>query len=134
MTPLKRTYHAFSNIKIEPLRISEGDLNSKRMLDLMAVNRDGGPMPLYLHAVYRILREMRIEQQEMGTAFRYANFKERVSQTEMTPAQLSPLTQRLETLESFMPNTQTGVTSKRQKSKAAVQHGNDWTTKVRCDT
>ena len=104
------------------------------MLDLMAVNRDGGPMPLYLHAVYRILREMRIEQQEMGTAFRYANFKERVSQTEMTPAQLSPLTQRLETLESFMPNTQTGVTSKRQKSKAAVQHGNDWTTKVRCDT
>ncbi|OBT84079.1 hypothetical protein VE02_07020 [Pseudogymnoascus sp. 03VT05] len=129
-----RTYHAFSNIKIEPLRISEGDLNTKRMLDLMAVSRDGGPMPLYLHAVYRILREMRIEQQEMGTAFRYANFKERVAQTEMTPAQLSPLTQRLETLESFMPNTQTGVMSKRQKSKFAVQHGNDWTTKSGCLT
>ncbi|KFY88245.1 hypothetical protein V498_06870 [Pseudogymnoascus sp. VKM F-4517 (FW-2822)] len=126
---IQRTYHAFGNIKIEPLRISEGDLNTKRMLDLMAVSRDGGPMPLYLHAVYRILREMRIEQQEMGTAFRYANFKERVAQTEMTPAQLSPLTQRLETLESFMPNTQTGATGKGRKSKAAVQHGNDWTTK-----
>lgn len=102
------------------------------MLDLMAVNRDGGPMPLYLHAVYRILREMRIEQQEKGIAFRYANFKERVAQAEMTPAQLSPLTQRLETLESFMPNTETGVMSKLQNSKITVQHGNDWTTKVRC--
>ncbi|KFY26164.1 hypothetical protein V491_01432 [Pseudogymnoascus sp. VKM F-3775] len=126
---VKHTYHAFSNIKIEPLRISEGDLNTKRMLDLMAVSRDGGPMPLYLHAVYRILREMRIEQQEIGTAFSYANFKERVALTEMTPAQLSPLTQRLETLESFMPDTQTGVTNNRQKSKVAVQHGNDWTNK-----
>lgn len=102
----------------------------------MAVNRDDGPMPLYLHAVYRILREMRVEQQEMGTAFSYTNFKKRIAQTEMTPAQLSPLTQRLETLESFMPNTQTGATGKGRKSKAAVQHGNDWTTKVRwvrCD-
>lgn len=102
----------------------------------MAVSRDGGPMPLYLHSVYRILREMRIEQQEKGTAFSYANFKERVAQTEMTPAQLSPLTQRLETLESFMPNTQTGVMGKRQKSKVTGQKGNDWTTKVRwvrCD-
>ncbi|RDL39289.1 uncharacterized protein BP5553_03629 [Venustampulla echinocandica] len=92
-----------SNIKVEPLRISEGDLNTKRMLDLMAVSRDDGPMPLYLHAVYRILREMRIEQQEMGTAFNYASFKERLAQTAMTPAQLGPLHQRLETLESFMP-------------------------------
>ncbi|KFY67437.1 hypothetical protein V496_01628 [Pseudogymnoascus sp. VKM F-4515 (FW-2607)] len=131
---IQRTYHAFRNIRIEPLRISERDLNSKRMLDLMAVNRDDGPMPLYMHAVYRILREMRVEQQEMGTAFSYTSFKKRIAQTEMTPTQLSPLTQRLETLESFMPNTQTGATSKGRKSNVAVQHGNDWTTKSGCLT
>lgn len=129
---IQRTYHTFSNIEIEPLRIGEGDLNSKRMLDLMAVSRDDGPMPLYLHAVYRILREMRIEQQEMGTAFSYAVFKERVAQTAMTPAQLSPLTQRLETLESFMPNTETGVMNAQRKGKckAAGQHGNNWASTV----
>lgn len=103
----------------------------------MAVDRDGGPMPLYLHAVYRILREMRTEQQDKETAFSYANFKKRVAQTEITPAQPSPLTQRLETLESFMPNTQTGATSSRRESNVAGQPGNDWTSKVgwvRCDT
>ena len=101
------------------------------MLDLMAVSRSDGPMPLYLHAVYRILREMRIEQQEMGTGFSYATFKDRISGTEMTPAQLSPLTQRLDTLESFMPNTQTGVRIQGRKGKAARQYGNDWNSKVR---
>lgn len=128
---LQRTYDAFKNITVEPLRISEENLNTKRMLDLMAVSRSDGPMPLYLHAVYRILREMRIEQQEMGTGFSYTTFKDRISGTEMTPAQLSPLTQRLDTLESFMPNTQTGVRFQRRKGKAARQHGNDWNSKVR---
>jgi hypothetical protein len=112
------------------LRISEVDLNTKRMLDLMAVSRDDGPMPLYLHAVYRILRQMRIEQQETGTTFSYIAFKQRIAQTEMTPAQLGPLTQRLETLESFMPNTQTVAMSARRSKGAAGQRGNDWASNV----
>lgn len=130
---MQRTYYAFGNITVEPLRISEDNLNTKRMLDLMAVTRGDGPMPLYLHAVNRILREMRIGQQELGTGFSYATFKNRVDNTEMTPAQLSPLTQRLDTLESFMPNTQTGVTLPRRKGKEKVvrQYGNDWSSKVR---
>jgi hypothetical protein len=33
------------------------------MLDFMAVNTEDGPIPLYLHAVNRVLREMRMEQQ-----------------------------------------------------------------------
>lgn len=101
------------------------------MLDLMAVSRGDGPMPLYLHAVYRILREMRIADQEKGTGFSYATFKDRIAGTEMTPAQLSPLTQRLDTLESFMPNTQTGVKLPRRKGKRVRQYGNDWTPNVR---
>lgn len=88
-------------------------------------------MPLYLHAVNRILREMRIEQQEMGTGFSYATFRNRVDGTEMSPAQLSPLAQRLDTLESFMPNTQTGVIIPRRKGKPVKQYGNDWASKVR---
>jgi hypothetical protein len=119
LTPLKRTYLSFSNIKIKPLLFSEGDLYTKCMLDLMAVSHDDGPMLLYLQAVYRILREMRIEQHGTGTAFSYTNFKERVAGTAMTPAQLSPLAQRLETLERFMPDTQTGATNSRRKGKAA---------------
>ncbi|KFX96672.1 hypothetical protein V490_03203 [Pseudogymnoascus sp. VKM F-3557] len=123
---IKRTYHAFSNITVEPLRVSEENLNTKCMLDLMAVSRGDGPMPLYLHAVYRILREMRIADQEMGTGFSYAKFKDRIADTEMTPAQLSPLTQRLDARESFMPNTQTGAIFPR-KGKPVRQYGNDWT-------
>jgi hypothetical protein len=69
---------------------------------------------------------MRIEQQEMGTAFSYADFK--VAQTDMTPGQLSPLTQRLDTLESFVPNTQTGTMT--QKGKGVGQYGNNWVSEV----
>ena len=103
------------------------------MLDLMAVSHDDGPVPLYMHAIYRILREMRIEQQESGASFSYANFKSRVAETAMTQAQLSPLNQRLETLESFMPQIQTGALGGRKlkgTSKASKQRGNDWTSRV----
>lgn len=96
----------------------------------MAVSRDDGPMPLYLHAVYRVLREMRIEQQETGSAFSYANSKARTTQTEMTAAQLCPLDQLMESLES-MPNRHTGGTNRRIKSmEVASQYGNDRALKV----
>jgi hypothetical protein len=84
----------------------------------MAVSRDDGPMPLYLHAIYRILCDMRIVQQETNAAFSYAEFKRQAMAMSMMPAQLGPLTQRLDTLESFM--------SKVNKGKK----GNDWTPKV----
>lgn len=84
-----------------------------------------------LAGIQRILREMRIEQQETGSAFSYAAFKARIAQTEMTPAQLGLLIQRLETLESFMQNTQTGGTNRQRKAKGvARQHGNDWASKA----
>ena len=103
------------------------------MLDLMAVSHDDGPMPLYMHAVYRILREMRTEQQESNTSFSYSKFKTLLAETTMTPGQLGPLSQRLETLESFMPDTQiraAGRMTLKKESKASIQHGNDWTPKV----
>lgn len=44
------TYSRF-NISVEPLRIDQESLNTKRMLDLMAVGQDNGPMPLYMQTV-----------------------------------------------------------------------------------
>ena len=122
------------NVQIEPLRIQQSDLNTKRMLDLMAVNRDDGPMPLYMHTVNRILREMRVVQQNIpGATFDYSRFKDLIMASDLTPAQLGPLNQRLDTLESFMPCGQTnhGKSAVRSgKSKGSDQVGNDWTSQV----
>lgn len=54
------------------------------MLDLMAVSQDNGRMPHYLHAINRILRELRIEQQETSESFNYAKFKKRTMTSEMS--------------------------------------------------
>ena len=85
---------------VDELRLKESDLNTKRMLDLMAVT--SGSMPLYLHVVNRILRDMRVEQQRTGAPFSYAMFKRMMLEEELTEMQLAPLKQRLDTLESFM--------------------------------
>ena len=47
-------------------------------------------MPLYLHAIKRILRELRTEQQASNESFNYAKFKKQVIATKMTEAQLVP--------------------------------------------
>jgi hypothetical protein len=60
-----------------------------------------------MHTVQRILREMRISQQASGLPFDYLEFKSRVLESGLTPGQLEPLKQRLDILESFMPETQT---------------------------
>lgn len=123
---------------VEALKINESDLNTKRMLDLMAVNKEDGPVPLYLHTIFRILREMRIQQQESGRSFNYVEFKNHVDAATLNPAQLVPLRQRLDTLESFMPKSQTsglgigtGVGKKKTKQGISGSNlGNSWASKV----
>lgn len=110
------------------------------MLDLMAVNTEDGTMPLYLHLITRILREMRLEQQKTNASFNYGLFKQNVKETSLTSAQIAPLTQRLDTLESFMPKSQVdGVIISPRNFKGHAPHsnhrnqdevlmsGNDWT-------
>lgn len=99
------------------------------MLDLMAVGQDNGPLPLYMHTVQRILRVMRVEQQSRGTGFDYAGFKTRILDSGLTPGQLEPLKQRLDTLESFMPLQQAFpyIGAKVE----AKRWGSDWTPLVR---
>ncbi|EAQ90028.1 hypothetical protein CHGG_06647 [Chaetomium globosum CBS 148.51] len=102
---MQRLYNKFPNIKVEELRLNQSDLNTKRMLDLMAVTT-GGNLPLYLHVAQRILRDLRVEQQKSDTGFNYTAFKQKLALENLTEMQLSPLKQRLETLESFMVEDQ----------------------------
>ncbi|KAK0725762.1 hypothetical protein B0H67DRAFT_479470 [Lasiosphaeris hirsuta] len=101
---MKKLYRRFPTVTVEELRLNESDLNTKRMLDLMAVTSGG--MPLYLHVVNRILRELRVEQQRTDASFSYTAFKRMLADENLTEMQLSPLRQRLETLESFMVKDQ----------------------------
>lgn len=105
----------------------------------------GGTVPLYMAVIERILRELREEQQVTGLPFDYRAFKTRVSQAALTDAQLAPLQQRLETLESFMVERQAkaldifaksnkkkkGYQTKEQKVKKGPKVGNGWAPKVR---
>ncbi|TVY21376.1 hypothetical protein LARI1_G001467 [Lachnellula arida] len=127
---IKRAYHQLKNVTVEPLRINQSDLNTKRMLDLMAVNQTNGPVPLYVHTIYRILRVMRLKQQETGGTFNYLLFKKHVDAAGLSPDQLRPLQQRLDTLESFMPQGQTVDLSSKPKGKSGPTTGNDWTPKA----
>ncbi|MBE3045074.1 hypothetical protein IMZ48_21470 [Candidatus Bathyarchaeota archaeon] len=89
------------------------------MLDLMAVGV--GSMPLYLHVIQRILRDLRIEQQrgDKLRPFNYNEFKRRIALEDLTIAQTVPLNQRLDTLESFMVKKSTAVPPR-------VKNGTDW--------
>lgn len=109
----------------------------------MAVDDTQG-IPLYLHVIQRILRDLRLEQQQQPdrsdgrvTPFQYAKFKMLLKKENMTPAQLAPLKQRLDTLESFMVGKQVhaynsanvGVAPKKVKARKNEQ-GTDWSPEV----
>ena len=91
----------------------------------MAVGESG--IPLYIHVVNRVLRDMRLQQQLNGTPFNYEEFKKLMEQTELTSTQTNPLKQRLDTLESFMPRK---TKSKKSKQSSSTSAGNDWATEV----
>jgi hypothetical protein len=93
----------------------------------MAVKPEEGSVPLYVHTVNRILREMRMSQQATGTRFDYQAFKKEILAADLSPAQLAPLSQRLAMLESFMP--QTGDRAKGKHGKSPT--GTSWENQVR---
>jgi hypothetical protein len=123
---MKKTYQHL-DVDVEPLQIDSQALNTKRILDLMAVKSEDGSVPLYVHTVTRILREMRMSQQATGTRFDYETFKSKILAAELAPTQLAPLSQRLAMLESFMPET-----GKRKKGKIGQDaRGTTWENEVR---
>ncbi|KAI1775458.1 hypothetical protein F4818DRAFT_451751 [Hypoxylon cercidicola] len=128
---IRKAYSTLPNVKIEELRINETDLNTKRMMDLMAV-KEGGVMPLYVHVIHRILRDLRLEQQTTNSSFKYASFKERLESELLTSAQRGPLTQRMDTLESFLvkeqaaPSRGSGTKTRYTWQSSKRPAGNDW--------
>ena len=109
------------------------------MLDLMAVSSIPGALPLYLHVVLRILRDLRIEQQATDTVFNYGKFKKALDAEALSEGQLAPLQQRLETLESFMVKKQAmsydmfkpkKSSTSTEKKKRKGDKGNVWIPKV----
>lgn len=98
-------------------------------MDLMAVSSIQGGMPLYLHVAQRILRELRTEEQSLGTTFNYREFKRRLMDETLAVGQLQPLTQRLETLESFMVKEQV-VNISKKKTLQIQGNGNNWESKA----
>jgi hypothetical protein len=87
-------------------------------------------MPLYLHTITRILRDMRLVQQQNNASFNYRDFKGRVGECDMTREQLMPLNQRLDTLESFMPQSQISASPVAQPMGFGTNFsGNDWSIK-----
>lgn len=102
----------------------------RAQVDLMAV-KEGGSMPLYLHVVNRILRDLRLAQQKTGSPFQYAAFKQMIEDEPLTIAQRAPLIQRLDTLQSFMVKEQIRGYSAFEKLAKSSQGrtGNKWTPK-----
>ncbi|KAI1839501.1 hypothetical protein JX266_014287 [Neoarthrinium moseri] len=119
---IKDTYKCLDNVKVEELRLDQKFLNTKRMLELMAFG-DRSP-PLYMQVIQRILRNMRVEQQQVRGPFNYRKFISLLDDEQFTPEQKRPLQQRLDTLESFMISDQ--VSRARKKVKIPYS-GTSWT-------
>ncbi|KAI0399440.1 hypothetical protein F4802DRAFT_610865 [Xylaria palmicola] len=120
---IEGSYGSIGNLKVEELRLDQTDLNTKRMLELMAFDR---AQPLYAQVIQRILREMRLGQQtkEHGK-FNYHDFLAKLGKAELKPDQKLGLQQRLELLQSFMVPGQV-----ERKCDDRVRLGTDWTPKA----
>ncbi|KFA78834.1 hypothetical protein S40288_05468 [Stachybotrys chartarum IBT 40288] len=119
---IKRIYGHLPSVIIQELHLNQSDLDTKRMLGLMAVSSvQGGGMPLYLHIVVRVLRDLRMRQQKTpGVQFDYGAFKRKLTETNLTKDQMVPLQQRLGTLESFMLDAQASAVVMSQRKQPAT--------------
>ncbi|KAI1123028.1 hypothetical protein F5Y10DRAFT_286534 [Nemania abortiva] len=120
---IEDSYSALSNVTVEALRLDQADLNTKRMLELMAFDRT---QPLYAQVIQRILRDMRLDQQAKGGGFRYYDFTRKLEQEQLSPDQKRGLRQRLDTLQSFMVSGQINPFS---TTNTGVRVGTDWAPK-----
>ncbi|KIK65393.1 hypothetical protein GYMLUDRAFT_978419 [Collybiopsis luxurians FD-317 M1] len=89
------------NVTVEPLFLSESELDAQAFLSLMAVGSSDNA-PLYIQIVLSILRDL-------GEAFSYRAFLRELEQKKQTfnPAQTSSLEQRLTLLSSFVAGKKT---------------------------
>ncbi|KAG8764562.1 hypothetical protein FRC15_007546 [Serendipita sp. 397] len=90
----KEVYSHLKHVRVEPLKLAEGDLNAKRMLSMMGWD-DQETMPLYLQSALAILRDM-------GSNFTYGGFLHQLRQRIFNMSQSSMLQMRLGLLDSFL--------------------------------
>ncbi|KAJ7773964.1 hypothetical protein B0H16DRAFT_1510550 [Mycena metata] len=91
----RRAYSALSQVRVEPLSLSEKDLTADRMLALMGCD-DLERMPLYMHTALLIIRNMGID------AFSYIEFKRRIALEDLDAKQRAMIKLRLDLLDAFV--------------------------------
>ncbi|PVI06990.1 hypothetical protein DM02DRAFT_489510, partial [Periconia macrospinosa] len=100
------------DMSVEKLEIHPSHLNTERVKTLMAVGNDG-EMPLYMHVIIKILREM-AEKSGGVDVFDYRLFKKRLAEEGFMDRQAPALKMRLDLLESFVdtPKSQSWAKNK----------------------
>ncbi|KAJ7041472.1 hypothetical protein C8F04DRAFT_994581 [Mycena alexandri] len=91
----RRAYSGLSQVRVEPLSLSEKDLTADRMLALMGCD-DLEKMPLYMHTALLIIRNMGID------AFSYLEFKRKLALEDLNDKQRAMIKLRLDLLDAFV--------------------------------
>lgn len=71
---------------------------------------------MYITVVTKVIREMRLQEQREGKGFNYGTFKNALNAEKLTEAQLVPLRQRLDALESFLAQPKTRKRNRDEKA------------------
>lgn len=108
-------------VVIEPLVLKQEYLNVERLMTFMAATDNGEGLPLYMHSVLRVLREMALEP-NAKPGIDYRDFRMRVEMLGLSPAQKIPLGLRLDLLEEFIEEQ----TLKIKANATPRKKGNDW--------
>ncbi|KAJ7753541.1 hypothetical protein B0H16DRAFT_1886945 [Mycena metata] len=91
----RRAYASLSNVRVEPLSLSEKDLTADRMLALMGCD-NLETMPLYMHTALLIIRNMGVD------LFSYLEFKRLIGLERLNPMQKAMIKLRLDLLDAFV--------------------------------
>ncbi|KAI1363206.1 hypothetical protein F5Y08DRAFT_354724 [Xylaria arbuscula] len=124
---IKESYAQLENVTVEALRLDQSDLNTRRMMELMAFDR---AQPLYASVIQRILRDMRLSQQDKPGSFNYREFTTKLDNEPLSPDQKRGLRQRLDTLQSFMVADQIKPFMWGEKKGASKRAGTNWEPKA----
>ncbi|KAJ7151964.1 hypothetical protein C8R46DRAFT_1121634 [Mycena filopes] len=91
----RRAYAPLTRVLVAPMSLSEQDLTADRMLSLMGCD-DLEKMPLYMHIVLHIIRNMGVD------GFNYLEFKRRISAERLDEKQRAMIKLRLDLLDAFV--------------------------------
>lgn len=104
-------------VVIEPLILKEEYLDVERVKTFMVT--DGGEgLPLYMHSVFRVLREMALEP-GAKPGIDFLDFRTRVEGLDLTLSQKIPLGLRMDLLQEF-------IEDQKVRGRKQTKKGNNW--------